>query len=421
MRENPQRIAWIILWSAFVTFFVLLFSVPYLGYTTLNNSEKKLTVSAALTSGTVLVTRTVNSPPEALINVLNSIPEGTRFETSPASQAAIAFGVPDNGQSDTLAVLQLYGGAEALLRLMRTPRFGFSGRSHRLAFELLRGRARIDVADVAGREAEITIITPHALISLDRNGSYSLEVSSLETEVIVHEGIATVLAENGSLILGREERTYIVAGSQPAGVQSGARNLLVNGDFHSVLTDGWAVFQNRSSSEAEQGTIDVLEHQGRQALHFARFDNNWAELGVRQEINRDVRDYAGLHLQLEVWLAEQSLFNCGALGSECPVMVRLEYTDNAGNAREWLQGFYYNAAPASLTPPVPNRCVTCPQPSSIHQFVQPGVWHFYDSPELIETLSQTGFAPVQLDAITIYASGHNFESYVAEVVLFAEE
>ncbi len=421
MRENPERIAWIVLWSAFGIFILLLVSTPYLVYTTLTNSERVLSVSATLTSGIVLLNHDPNSPPEALINIADNVRENTRFETSPASQTAIVFNTPNGSPPDTLGTLQLYGDTEATLRIMRTPRFDFSTRNHRLIIELQRGRARIDLVENGGRLVEVTIETPQASITLDRSGSYSLEVNSAETQVTVREGIATVTAQGNSLTLGREERTYVRTDSAPAGVQSGTRNLITNGDFQAPLSNGWTVFQNRSAPDAKPGELETLNHSGRQALHFARFDNNWAELGIRQELNRDVRDYESLKLQLAVWLAEHSLYNCGSLGSECPVMVRLEYTDNSGTAREWLQGFFYNTPPFNIDPPVPTRCVTCPPPSGEHQLVQRGVWFFYDSPELLSAIREVGFEVVRLDAITIYASGHNFESYVAEVALLAQE
>ena len=421
MRQNPEKLAWTVLIVAFAAFCVLIVSIPLAGYTLLANSEARLPVRAELTGGTVLIDRPQTSLPEALITTAVDLPENTRIETASGSQTLVTFSLPQS--TDALASLQLFGETTAQLALFRTPQFNISDRNNRINIDLLRGRARLDMYELADRSkpTTITLSTAHAEIVLVQPGSYSVEVTENQTQVFVRNGEATVSSSAGSLLVEAGQRTTVMAGQAPSAAESGDRNLLQNGDFSSSLSAGWTIFKNRAIPEASDGEITVIDFRGRRALHFARFDDNWAELGVRQEINRDLRDLQSLRLQMTIWLVEQSLYTCGSLGSECPVMVRLEYTDITGVRRELLQGFYYRLPPPHLSDTVPTRCVTCPPPNNEHLRISRGVWFIYESPELLALIRQAGYQPARLNAITIYASGHRFESYVAEVALLAQD
>ena len=132
----------------------------------------------------------------------------------------------------------------------------------------------------------------------------------------------------------------------------------------------------------------------------------------------DVRDFQELRLHLATWIAFQNLRNCGSLGSECPLMVRVEYQDTAGNGHEWLQGFYYLGSNSGS---IPIRCVTCSPPTGDHIRTPLGRWYLYDSPDLLSLFATAGSPPTIINAISLYASGHNFESYITDVELQAVE
>ncbi len=416
MRKNPQRLAWIVLNAAFVSFCVLAILIPLgIRWFILNNTAVQ-SASVALTSGTVLLTRPEGKLSEAVVETIENLPEGIRLETDPDSQATIEFKTPDD--SMPLGTLQVYGNSDATLLSMRSPRFAPSENAHRINMWLQRGRMRVSVAVGIDRPIVVILETPHATIQLERPGSYSVEVRDSDSQIAVRDGAATVTAQSRTLILAADERTFIRDGEEPAGVLPSERNLVQNGDFETSLSDGWTTFQNRQEVNESPGEIEVTVHDGRRAVHLNRRGSNWAEVGIRQTINRDVRDVASLKLHLAVWLAFQDLRNCGSLGSECPLIVRLEFTDTAGNAHEWLQGFYYLIATGNSTPV---RCVTCSPPTGDHLQISNGVWFFIDTPELTELFATVGNPPATINAITIYASGHNFESFVSEVELLAQD
>ncbi len=133
-------------------------------------------------------------------------------------------------------------------------------------------------------------------------------------------------------------------------------------------------------------------------------------MGIRQEINHDVRDFTALQLRLNVRVISQDITGfggCGYLGTECPIIVRLDYKDIYGTDREWLHGFY--------TGEPHENWLTYEWADQL----QSNNWQTFDSDNLMQELTDT--PPALVKAITIYASGHNFHTMVTEVELLAQE
>jgi len=416
MHNNPHRVAWTVLNGAFALFLVLALALPIGVRTLLVHSTRGQRANITLAAGSVYVTRPSVGVPEALFGTMEHLTPGARFATENASRASLSFSPPEN--RSTIGTVQLYGDTDATILEMSTPRFQFSEQPHRISISLKRGRLRASVALGIDRPVSMIVHTPQARITLGRPGSYSVEVRDNQSLVAVRAGIATVSAQTVSTLLARDERTIVRSGSPPTGVLRGERNLIENGGFSEPLAAGWTTFQNRQAADESAGAVEVKVQQGRTALHFNRRGMNWAEVGIRQEIGLDVRDFQELRLHLATWLAFQNLRNCGSLGSECPLMVRVEYQDTAGNGHEWLQGFYYLGSNSSS---IPIRCVTCSPPTGDHIRTPLGSWYLYDSPDLLSLFATAGRPPTIINAISFYASGHNFESYITDVELQAME
>jgi hypothetical protein len=94
----------------------------------------------------------------------------------------------------------------------------------------------------------------------------------------------------------------------------------------------------------------------------------------------------------------------GYLASEYPVMVDIFYTDIYGKDLHWYQGFYYMDLPAGS-----------PWLQPTGEKIPLSVWYTYESPNLFEQLRDT--RPARINSITIYASGHDYDSRVADVAL----
>jgi hypothetical protein len=143
---------------------------------------------------------------------------------------------------------------------------------------------------------------------------------------------------------------------------------------------------------------------------FYRDAVNHAEVGITQEINYDVRDFASLELHMTVNIVSQNILGfggCGYLGSECPIIVRIDYKDIHGTDREWLHGFY-TGSPAEDWPL-----------NWWSEKLEAGTWQPYNSGNLMQELD--GTPPALIQSVTIHASGHSFDAMVTEMELLAQE
>ena len=410
--QHVERRAWTIMIVSFVAFCVAVSAALFVVRWFLFESETTQVASIALISGDVDFTPPGASLPTTLSQSVTNIAENTRLDTEAGSQAAVSFHTFD--QAATLGSLQVYGGSSLNLSLFRSPQFEWSSLPHRMEVVMQRGRARVSLAVDAPRQIVILLKTPHGEVRLDRPGSYSIEVTSQNTEVVVREGAATVSKGEQSIILASGERTTLKPGSETGlEVETGERNLILNGDFSAPLSPSdWSFEIIRVNVADILGRIERTVDAGRNVVHFVRTASGPGRVGIAQNISRDVRDYSSLRLHLAIRIVNQSLFVCGSAGSECPLMVKIEYVDRAGGENEWLQGFFYRADANNA---LPRLCVYCPPPQTPHTQIQQDVWYAYDSPDLITLLNK----PSIIRAITIYAEGHTFESYVSEIELQA--
>lgn len=408
--QYVERRAWAITLASFIAFCALAATMLYAVRWLLFESETSQEAAVALVSGGVTYTPPGEIQGRTISQEASSLAEGTRVDTEPGSQAAVSFYAANN--ETVLGSMQVYGSSTITLDLFRSPRFEWSQRPHRMVITMQRGRARVSLAVDVQRQTVILLQTPHGEVSLERSGSYIIEVTNQATEVVVREGAATVTGAGERVILAPNERTRVRAGQPPEGVLTGERNLILNGEFASQLSPAdWSTSQDRKDPQDVLGQIELAVNAGRNAIHFVRPGRDWGRLSIVQKINRDVRDYVSLRLHLAVKIVRQNLLVCGGLGSECPVMVKIEYTDAAGGRNEWLQGFYY-LADSSRT--LPTLCVQCAIRNS-HVQVQQNEWYPYDSDDLLALPNK----PAIINAISIQAEGHSFESFVAEVELLA--
>jgi hypothetical protein len=249
----------------------------------------------------------------------------------------------------------------------------------------------------------------------------SVEAELTQTTATVREGEAIVisLSQNRAITLHKDERADVMPNEPIAGPLPAERNLIANGDFSALFSPtDWVIDPpQRNKPEDDIGQVLPLIRDGRPAVKFIRTGNDWGQIGLTQVLNRDVRDYTSLRLHLDVYVNIQNLFNCGQYGTECPVMVKIVYVDVNGNEQQWTQGFYANP-----NPNVPTACVTCPPPRNPeHEQVPFSQWKTFESNNLLEAFNAAGLPAVTLKSITLYASGHTFESFVADVQLLGAE
>ncbi len=415
-KVSPERLAWTVIVSAFVLCCALSLSVPLGGQWWLFNATIDQTIRLTSTDR-VLVTRPGRLVPEANLFLL---PVGSKITSRPNEQATLVFYAPDT--QEVLASVQLYGDTELVVQNAYSPRFELSPNDHWIFLSLNRGRARVVTSPDALRKVHVQMASANdTYMLIDGLGmNASMEISANRAIVTVREGESLAVAQNTALKLSKDQLAYLYGQAPPEGPFPAERNLIRNGDFQEELQSTWIVDTRTPALPSEApGAVRLVTSEGRRAVSLIRSGLNWGQVGLRQEINQDVRDFKSLQLQLDAYLAYQDLYNCGAQGTECPLMVSLRYVDTDGAEQEWVQGFFYNYSDQ------PNFgltfCVTCPPPRTNHQQMSPNQWTTYASPNLLELFNQNARPATLIRSITLYAAGHSFESQFTQVQLLAEE
>lgn len=398
--------------TSFFTLVALTSTLIFGGGYWLRHATTNLSV-APVYSGAVQVTRPGGTAPE--VNPA-AIPVESTIRTDPNVQASLTFAAPNGGSE--VANIQIYGGSTVQIVEAASPRFRASLRPHHLVLHVTAGRVRAFVGVAADRPVVIEVQSdPGAVAVLEVPGTNAeVEVSPGESMVTVREGQASVSANGETVVVAKDQRSQVLPAAAPGTPVPAERNLIRNGDFGDELDAAWSRdIRPPQDPNESAGTVEPVINGGRRIIRFQRTGINFGQVGIVQNIERDVRGYSTLRLQMDVMIADQDLKNCGQVGSECPLMVRINYVDVYGKPQEWLQGFFYNYDPGVLG----TICASCPIQWQ-HQPWPKGQWQPYASPNLLEIFAAHGTPAATIQSITLYASGHTFTSFVTDVQLLAE-
>ncbi len=404
MRKNPQRVAWTILWAAFIMFCILLTGTPLGIRSYLLNSIEDQETQLKRIEGTIQVQKAKGSQPIAVTEALTLLP-GDEVILDATSRGTLDLFERSH--------VTLYSSTNVELVDVHSPRFGVSDRPNRIALNLTVGLVRVGVALPGERDTEFEVLTPHTTIRL-AEGSYRVEVTNQATQITVVRGEAKVGAQGVRVVLSQGMRSKVDMSGVLENPLSAAQNLIENGDFRQPLSTGWLTSTVVLTSQVEPPAVEVVENGGRSAARLFRREQdvgNHTEVAIQQRLDQDVRDFDRLEVALDVMLEFQSLSAGGQQSSEFPVIVRLDYKDLWGSDKFWTHGFYYqNEAgyPVALDP--------WGRPSG--EQIPQGVWFPYESGNLIDLLGEN--RPAQITGLTVYASGWNYESLVSEIQLIVE-
>ncbi len=412
MRSNPERTAWAVLLVSFFVCIATVAATPLTARWMVRNSQSTQPVSLQVQRGPLSMVRGGRGRPVSVANDTNDVLEGSRITAPLGASGQLLIQPADIRGAAPIATIQLYDDTELVLASARSPRFARSPLPHHVELEMDTGRVRINVFGHSERPTVVEVKTDQGLVVL-REGSYEVKINSV-TEATVRYGEAEISNLGGTrLVLGPRERarigTQTIDGPLPA-----ARNLVDNGNFEEPLDEGWEVYSEEADPTQPDGRVEItsasIGNDERRVAEFYRNGVNHAEVGIRQEIDYDVRDFSSLELHMALRIISENILGlggCGTLGSECPIIVRLDYKDIYGNDHDWVHGLYIGQ-PADGWPI-----------HSWHERVEPGAWRPYSTGNLMEELSEA--PPALVKSIRIYASGHSFHAMVTEVELLAQE
>lgn len=416
MFRKTEGLAWLVLLLSFFLCITLATGIPLGIRWFVLNGMRPLKIMLEPRAGAVTY-----QPPgsDSLIVVEHAIevePRG-QVELGTDGDALLLYYDPDEDQA-AVGTVQLYNSTTLVVGSARTPRFDASQKPHHIELQALRALNMRPSISGNGRTVELLAQTPQGSIHLEE-GYFHLIVEQDQTELTVLSGRATVTdpATEESLMLVPLQRTQITTEALGE-IYVGERDILRsrNGGFESPLGEYWTVYQDAPTKEEDQGTIRQSQlDEETQLVYFSRAGQNWAEIGIRQEINQDIREAASLRIRARVRIDTQTLPVCGSLGTECPIMIHVEFVDaESGGVREWLQGFYF--AEGDNDP----LCQACTW-KALHEKIPQNVWYDYDSDDLLPLLQEQGLTPAAIHAVEVYASGWTYGSAIDKIAILVGE
>ncbi len=417
MFKRIETVAWMVLFAALTICLTLALGTPLAIRGYVLHNTRPLIINLHPRSGTV-TRQEPGSATAVLVTQVTEIQPNRRIHlTDSGDDALLLFYHPDEPDLPIVTV-QLYGRTEVIVDRARTPRFDASKLPHYVELDIRRGaNTRITVEGDA-RAATLRLQTPHGAIDLTE-GTYSVTVERQQTLFNVSAGQAYVPSPTtGEMLvltnLQRVELTEAGIGEITVGARDILRNR--NGNFQENLTNYWQIYTKTAFDDESGGTVHQTETSDNQRIvNFTRVGREHAETGIIQELNMDIRGAKSLRVQARIRVDAQTIGVCGSLGTECPIMLRLEFTDLDSNApREWLQGFY------SIDGTDGAFCQIC-QWRVQHYQVPLSVWYDYESPDLLPLLREQDIEPSSLVSIKVYASGHTYRSAIDDLAILIGE
>ncbi|MEO8608989.1 MAG: hypothetical protein ABI690_13960 [Chloroflexota bacterium] len=422
-RIDPQRMAWGVLLLSFAIFCsICIVTGLGLNYFLFQSS---VLMDADVQAGKGSVS--VNS--STVFSHL-SLSSTADIRTDSQAQSTIFFRDAQKGDHLVASITIRANTALTLRRAVR-PRFRWSSGSYTIELQNLTGDLDIFVPNDLERDFRLTVQTPDgALADFGSSGQYFVSASDSQIRVTNREGQVSLVPTNTNE--GRAipvDNMGIIAAdkSDEVAVAPALINLIQNSTFQDVVTtqeDGatssvglatsWGC--TNSTTNLPRGSYQAEVQDGRYLLHFLRGENaetnGETRCGTFPNGGYDVTTYNTLVLRSTFNIQFQSLNACGSKGSECPLMLRVDYNDIHGGSHSWYHGFYAKLDPQSNDP---KSCDSC---TSEHEQVNPNTWFTYDSGNWF-TLFAPEMRPATILNVQFYASGHQYDVYVGEVALLA--
>lgn len=241
-----------------------------------------------------------------------------------------------------------------------------------------------------------------------------VDVSVLDGPNVTVEGAGQrVTVANG-------QQTVVSVGAAPTAPSVKQRELVENGNFQlganardrmpnhweGYADDGGDGAGTRASAEIVPETV---RGQSVNAVHFVRAGGNVDSdlIGMRQPLTfSELSEYDSVVLSADVKIISHSLSGGGALGSEYPVVFLVRYVSAKNDPIEAGRAFYVQNDDG-------NRTAT-----SVLQGTQikPGVW----AETFHWDLKQAYPVPYKLVSIQVYASGHDYDAFIANISIVAK-
>jgi hypothetical protein len=419
-RVDPQRLAWGVLLLAFAIFcaicIVTAVGVNYLLF------RWPMPMDALLSAGrgTVVITQPTGDP-DYVRDAPKTLSQNTDVSTDPSSQGMISF-IDTSAGNRVIATVTVKNNSSLLLNRSDRPRFEWSNNSYLMEFTNVFGQFDVHIAEDVQRPIRIMLSTRQdTLVDLDAGGNYVIDVTDAGTHVFNRNGSAKLFLEKlrSGLVIPPGGQGVVSAGGEQVELAPGYTEVLLNSNFRELnrattgqLLAGWVC--GNDPDDNPRGSFRSQLADGFFTLRLERFDNatSHGRTSCLQSFGQgiDPYQYDYLTLRARFMIHYQSLAVCGSDGSECPLMLRMDYIDTTGKPQIWYHGFF-----ATPNGNFPLRCVSCLQE---HERVNAGTWYTYESGNLLNLFTEDR-KPASIINLWFYASGHQYDVQVSEVALLA--
>lgn len=428
-RTDPQHLAWGILLLFFALFCIVCVLVGLGVNAFLFQSSVPITSLLTVSRGPVIsqsLDRIGFVTDELLLT------NNTNISTTSSAQGTILF--TDEARDDSLILsATLRNNASLVLRRAQRPRFDWSTNAYLVDFQNVSGELDVMIADNLPRDTLVILETAQgALIHLTASGTYKLDISDSLVRVDNLDGAVTLIPPDriNGRVIPPEEQGVLLIESGEIFQYPGYKNLLRNSNFDELgrnvgtgnsqeLLDGWVCRNDRDVVEDPIGSYRSEMADGRMTLRLERFDGatSHGQTSCAQTFGQsalNVSAYDELILRATFNIHYQSLNACGVRGSECPIMLRLEYTNSNKEGLFWVRGFYTAIDPQLRHPLL---CDSCQQE---HERISQNTWYTFETDNL-KSFFPPGEEVESIVGIWFYASGHQYDVQVSEIALLARE
>lgn len=429
----PDRIAWIVMLAAFALFCTVILSTVLGVSHFLFSSTVPMAATLQVATGTIGIVPGADPTVVAVRENRELTNTVTGISTDSLSQATILIReIPEEGEEAILlAAVTLQGDTQVRFNGASRPRFEWSQNPQYVLFSALKGELDVLVTGAGDRPFLIDIYSDDlnsdkgVNVQILGKGRYRISVTEDEVRVLNLAGEAQAYfhdlpSARETAASGQELVARI--GARSLSTRSATSSVLKNGSF-SLLSDNRATSAladwqcSAVQEQAPPGNYSLLRFDGRVGLRLSRFDNALSNGEVRctqtfAGAGLSVSEFESLRVLATFRTNYQNLSVCGRAASECPLMLQLSYFEaDRTDIRHWYRGFYYADAEAR------KRCDSCLED---HVDVNQSVWYTFDSDNLFNLMADID-KPARIKSVSFYASGHQFDTVVSEMMLLLGE
>lgn len=430
-RLQTQQIAWGVLLIAFAVFCVAcLISGLGVNYF-LFESRVAMPAQLVVSRGTAILTE-ADLVQQAEVRG-RELWTSAVVSTDSQSQAMLSF-LDRQHDNILVASITLRSNSSLDLDQVSRPRFEWSADEYHIDLSDIYGEFEITIPDNLGRDVRLALGTRRdALVYLTHGGRYAISATDAQVIVTNFGGEALLITpERVGQSIAEGQRGAFYYDTQQLTPLAGYTNLLGDGLSEETvleaasITDGgsfqaWRCTNVQNVPDDPPGSYGFEIVDGRWALRLLRGGGalSHADTSCTKSFTwmgqdgLDVSGYDYLSLQTTFKIRSHSLSICGSAGSECPLMVRMDYVPQSGGAAQvWYHGFFSLITPGSN---YPMRCDSCTQD---HDIIRDNAWYSYDTGNLMVLLPPQ-LRPRSILNLRFYASGHEYDVYVSDIALLA--